>query len=66
MQTMEQALSDLVVRGIVTLDDALSRSSRPEQLFGLLERAGVDVSSKQSLGPAEPAPLAGGLRVAEA
>jgi hypothetical protein len=63
---MEQALSDLVVRGIVTLDDALSRSSRPEQLFGLLERAGVDVSSKQGFGTEAAAPLAGGLRVAEA
>jgi twitching motility protein PilT len=64
MQTMEQALSDLVVRGIVTLDDALSRSSRPEQLFGLLERAGVDVTGKQAV-PEAP-PLVGGLRVAEA
>jgi twitching motility protein PilT len=64
MQTMEQALSDLVVRGIVTLDDALSRSSRPEQLFGLLERAGVDVGAKQAV-PEAP-PLVGGLRVAEA
>jgi len=64
MQTMEQALSDLVVRGIVTLDDALSRSSRPEQLFGLLERAGVEVTAKQTV-PEKP-PLVGGLRVAEA
>jgi len=64
MQTMEQALSDLVVRGIVTLDDALSRSSRPEQLFGLLERAGVDVGAKQAVPDAPP--LVGGLRVAEA
>ena len=64
MQTMEQALSDLVVRGIVTLDDALSRSSRPEQLFGLLERAGVEVTAKQAV-PEAP-PLVGGLRVAEA
>jgi twitching motility protein PilT len=64
MQTMEQALSDLVIRGIVTLDDALSRSSRPEQLFGLLERAGVDVGVKQAVPDAPP--LVGGLRVAEA
>src|SRR5881394_3849593 len=45
MQTMEQALADLVLRKVIVLDDALSCSSRPEQLFGLLERAGVDVSS---------------------
>src|SRR5213596_2474108 len=41
MQTMEQSLADLVIRKVITLEDALSRSSRPEQLFGLLERAGV-------------------------
>src|SRR5690348_3126839 len=45
MQTMEQALADLVTRGTVTLDAALSRSSRPEMLLGLLERSGVEVGS---------------------
>ena len=40
MQTLEQALAELVGRGLVTQDVALSRSSRPEQLFGLLQRAG--------------------------
>src|SRR5437764_206810 len=33
MQTMEQALGELVLRRIVTLEVALSRSSRPEQLL---------------------------------
>src|SRR3989440_5290806 len=65
MQTMEQALADLVLRKVITLDDALSRSSRAEQLFGLLERAGVDVTSVEGFGP-EKAPLVGTLRVAEA
>src|SRR5207244_6273186 len=41
MQTMEQALADLVTRGTVTLDAALSRSSRPDMLPGLRERAGL-------------------------
>src|SRR5213596_11185 len=63
MQTMEQALADLVLRKVIVLDDALSCSSRPEQLFGLLERAGVDVSGKQAV-PEEP-PLVAGLRIAE-
>src|SRR5207247_5100258 len=45
MRTMEQSLADLVIRKVITLEDALSRSSRPEQLFGLLERAGVVTSS---------------------
>jgi twitching motility protein PilT len=64
MQTMEQSLADLVIRKVITLEDALSRSSRPEQLFGLLERAGV-VTSSEGVG-SERAPLSGTLRVAEA
>jgi twitching motility protein PilT len=68
MQTMEQALAHLIQHRIVTFDDGLSRSSRPEQLIGILERAGfaipaqaaaVDLSSI----PEEPA-LGAGLRVA--
>jgi twitching motility protein PilT len=55
MQTMEQSLVELVKRGRVSLQVALSRSSRPEMLRGLLERGGVGVG--------EPA---GGLRVAGA
>jgi Tfp pilus assembly ATPase PilU len=65
MQTMEQSLADLVLRKVIALDDALSRSSRAEQLLGLLERAGVDVTSVEGVGP-EKAPLVGTLRVAEA
>ena len=63
MQTMEQSLADLVIRKVIRLEDALSRSSRPEQLFGLLERAGV-VTSSEGVG-SERAPLSGTLRVAE-
>ena len=63
MQTMEQSLADLVIRKVITLEDALSRSSRPEQLFGLLERAGVVTSSEGVC--SERAPLSGTLRVAE-
>jgi twitching motility protein PilT len=43
MQTMEQALADLALRRVVSLTDALSRSSRPDQLTGILERSGFDV-----------------------
>jgi twitching motility protein PilT len=60
MQTMEQALADLLQRKIVKLEDALARSSRPAQLIGLLERTGVPVN----LPGEEPPPLAAGLRVA--
>src|SRR5215218_9748474 len=54
MQTLEQALVDLVTRGIITQEIAMSRSSRPDQLLGLLQRNGL----------ATPDPAAGGLRVA--
>jgi twitching motility protein PilT len=56
MQTMEQALADLVVRGVVTRDQALARSTRGEQLIALLDRAGV--------AGANGAANASGLRVA--
>jgi hypothetical protein len=58
MQTMEQSLADLTLRGVITLDVALSRSSRPEQLYSLLERAGFQVADAASTVPS--------LRVAEA
>jgi twitching motility protein PilT len=57
MQTMEQALADLTMRRVVNVDDALSRSSRPDQLAGLLERSGFDVSGAlASLGGSKPLP----------
>src|SRR6201987_4647454 len=37
MQTMEQSLGDLIMRRVVDLDMGLSRSSRADQLRGLLE-----------------------------
>ncbi len=58
MQTLEQALTELIMRGIITKDVAVQRSSRPDQLIGLLERAGVlDTSTSEG-------PPIGGLRVA--
>src|SRR4029453_10770634 len=43
MQTMEQSLGDLIMRRVVDLEMGLSRSSRPGQLVGLLERSGFPV-----------------------
>src|SRR3954452_3015104 len=48
MQTMEQALADLAMRRVVTLEEALSRSSRPDQLVGILDRAGFDVAGARA------------------
>jgi twitching motility protein PilT len=55
MQTMEQALAELVLKGVITEQVALSRSAKTEQLEGLLGRSAV-----------EGGLAAGGLRVAEA
>jgi len=64
MQTMEQALGDLVMRRVVTIDIALSRSSRPDQLLGLLERSGFDLGTIAA--PEAEQPPLGGLRIAGA
>jgi twitching motility protein PilT len=55
MLTLEQSLADLVLRGIVSEEIAVSRSGRPEQLIGLINRASTDTPD---------APVASGLRVA--
>jgi twitching motility protein PilT len=62
MQTMEQALADLVVRGVVTWETALSRSSRPDALRGQLQRLGVELPELDD--QPELAAVVGGLRVA--
>jgi twitching motility protein PilT len=56
MQTMEQSLCELLLRGTITLEVALGCTSMPDQLLGLLERSGY----------VEPAPTLAvpGLRVA--
>jgi twitching motility protein PilT len=55
MQTMEQALAELVLRGVITEELALLRSAKTEQLNGLLGRAAVEGGT-----------VASGLRVAGA
>ncbi len=40
MQTMEQSLADLSLRRVITAEVAFARTTRPDQLRGLLERAG--------------------------
>jgi twitching motility protein PilT len=58
MQTMEQSLADLVIRRIITPAMGFARSSRRDQLRGLLERAGFTAFDHDG-------PIAnGGLRVA--
>ena len=57
MQTLEQGLADLAVRGVISKEAAMSCTSRPDQLLGLLERSGF---SDDVL-----APIGNGLRLAE-
>jgi twitching motility protein PilT len=57
MQTMEQALAELVLRGVIDEDVALGRSSRPDMLFGLLGRVGATGSPGDG-------PVAAPLRIA--
>ena len=55
MQTLEQALAELVMKGVISEETAVSRSSRADQLMGLIRRtSGL---------PAGDMPL-GGLRAA--
>ena len=59
MQTMEQALADLVLRGVVAVSEALACTSRPDQLGGILERAGmsIDAALAQEASAVPPGPL---------
>ena len=57
MQTMEQALAELTLRHLITLDTALLRTSRPDQLLGLLERGGFDTSAAYAEPEQEEPPL---------
>jgi twitching motility protein PilT len=57
MQTLEQGLAELAVRGVISRDAALGVTSRPDQLLGLLERAGFKDGTL--------APFGSGLRLAE-
>jgi twitching motility protein PilT len=43
MQTMEQSLTELVQKKLITVADAVGRSSRPEALVSALERAGIPI-----------------------
>jgi twitching motility protein PilT len=60
MQTMEQALADLTIRNVVTFETAMARTSRPDQLRGVLERMNFPVAA---MGSASPLPPPGGLRM---
>ncbi len=49
MQTMEQALADLTLRRMITVEAAFTRTSRPDQLLALLERGGLSPVELESV-----------------
>ncbi len=65
MQTMEQSLTELVQKQLVTVPEAIARSSRPEALVSALERAGIPIPAMTNDGaPAATPGLGAALRVA--
>ncbi len=65
MQTMEQSLAELIEKRIISVSDALSRTTRPESLISSLERAGIPVPAMTTEGsPAASPNLGATLRVA--
>jgi twitching motility protein PilT len=58
MQTMEQALCDLVLRGTITAEVAIDSTSYPDQLIALMERSGAGQNG-QSMSTASGLRLAG-------
>jgi Tfp pilus assembly ATPase PilU len=68
MQTMEQSLADLVLRNVITAEVACSRSSRRDQLLGLLERSGLTGPTVKTHGNGsnggDRVPADNGLRIA--
>jgi twitching motility protein PilT len=64
MQTMEQSLTELVQKRLITVHDAVARSSRPDALISSLERAGVPIPAMSTDGASASPALGATLRVA--
>jgi twitching motility protein PilT len=57
MQTMEQSLLELIQKRLISVPEAISRSSRPEALLSALDRAGIAIPAMSNDGPTvAPAP----------
>ncbi|MBI5039636.1 MAG: hypothetical protein HZC13_07785 [Nitrospirae bacterium] len=41
MQTMNQSLYDLFTRGLITKDEAIGRSTVPDELIAMINRGGM-------------------------
>jgi twitching motility protein PilT len=47
MQTMNQSLANLYTKRLITMDDALGRSSDPEELRTLINQGGAAPSAQR-------------------
>ena len=52
MQTMNQSLSSLYARRLITLEDAMGRSSDPEELKTLIAQGGGGTPARRAAGAA--------------
>jgi twitching motility protein PilT len=65
MQTLEQSLADIVLRGVVLPEEAISVSSRRSELVALVQHAGGPAATNHHPAEAGPgAPSPNGLRLA--
>jgi twitching motility protein PilT len=64
MQTLEQSLADLIQRRVITFEVGMGASSRPQQLEGLLERAGFTPPQPYLQEQPDAQPAVPSLRVA--
>ena len=49
MQTLEQSLSQLVTRGLITTDEAVYKSNRPNVLRALLDESNSSSNINESI-----------------
>lgn len=47
MQTMNQALYNLFIRGFITRDEAIGRSSNPDEIIAMMSRGGLGVGGRR-------------------
>jgi twitching motility protein PilT len=60
MQTMNQSLYELYVKRSITLDEAMGRSSIPEELQSMISRGGVVTAHSPREGAGKPMKVGGG------
>jgi twitching motility protein PilT len=65
MQTLEQSLAELILRRIVSPDEAIAVSSRRQELITLVQHSGGPLTTQPNPSGSKPSASAAGLRLAE-